>query len=202
MRRIAAVLLTSALVGCGVPQQDMPRALDRDDAPFRVFDSEVAPAPQGDLSIELWFVLDEQPVPVERSVEGPGSPRQVLDQLLEGPTEAELAEGYSSAIPQLELQEVTVEEQVAVVTFVALTEQVQVEAYAQIVATLDGRPDIVGVRFRTDAGDVPVPDGEGVFSPGAVSQDDYAELLGLSPTPTPTAEPPQATRPTPTPAAS
>lgn len=190
MKRIAVVLLAGALAGCGVPQEDVPRALERDDAPFRVFEPDVAPSPQGDLQIELWFVLNGQAVPVERSVELPGSPRQVVEQLLNGPTETELSNGFSSAIPtSLELRDVAVDGRVAVVTFEELNEQVQVEAYAQIVASLDGRPSVDGVRFRDADGDASVPNGEGLLGAGAVSQDDYAVLLGLAPA-TPAPAPP------------
>lgn len=180
-RVLLTVLTALALASCGVPQDAAPRALDRGNAPFGVFDSEAAPAPQGELAAELWFLRNRQPVPVPREVEQPGSPRQVLGQLLAGPTETELADGLSTAIPTtLQLVELSLEEGTAVVTLTGLTEQVQVEAYAQIVATLDARPGVSGVRFRDAVGDVPVPRGDGGLSSGAVTRSDYDVLLGLA----------------------
>lgn len=183
MRRPAVALLAAlVLTGCGVPQDDTPRALDREAAPFRVFEPAEVPAPQGDEQAVLWFVRDTQAVPVVRAVESPTSPRDLLEQLLAGLTDAELAAGYTSAIPtSLRLLDLDVEEGIAVVTLEGLNEQVQVEAYAQIVATLDGLPGITGVRFRDPNGDVPVPDGDGVLESGAITRDDYAVLLGLAP---------------------
>lgn len=198
------LLLALALSGCGVPQDDVPRVLDRDTAPFRVFEQDVEQAPQGDLQIDLWFVRGTQPEPVERAVEVPGSPRQVLEQLLRGPSESDLAAGYSTAIPtSLRLRDVTLSEGIAVVTLEGLTEQVQVEAYAQMVATLDARPNIEGVRFRTLDGDVSVPRGDGKLSSGAVTRDDYGVLLGLvpptnGPTPDPAGTAPAEPAPAPT----
>jgi hypothetical protein len=197
VKRLLLVLVVLLTTACGVPQEEQPRALLREDAPFRIFDSQVAPPPQGVLQAELWFLRGEQPVPLPRPLELPGSPQQVLEQLLGGPTEAELGQGLSSALPDtLDLIDLTVTEGVAVVTLAGLNEQVQVPAYAQIVATLDGRPDISGVRFRTPDGDVPVPRGEGGLSSEALTREDYAVLLGLRPAPplgstaTPTPGPP------------
>lgn len=185
-RGVTALLLVLLASACGVPQDDAPRSLDRDTAPFRIFERQVAPPPQGELQAEVWFLRSEQPTPVSRPLEQPGTPRQVLEQLLLGPTQAELSGGLASAIPDsIELVDLTVEQGVAVVTLDELTEQVQVPAYAQIVATLDGRPGIDGVRFRTPAGDVQVPKGDGGLSSGAVTRDDYAVLLGLRPPPAP-----------------
>jgi hypothetical protein len=186
----AVLLLALALTGCGVPQDDEPRALDRSAAPFRIFERQVAPPPQGESQVEVWFLRGDQPVSITRPSPPPGSPRQVLEQLLLGPTEVELQSGLSTAIPtSLQLVDVTIAERVAVVTLDGLNEQVQVPAYAQIVASLDGHPLIDGVRFRTRDGDVQVPRGEGGLSSGAVSRDDYAVLLGLvQPEPTGPAE--------------
>lgn len=205
MRRLLLLALLVALPACGVPQDDQPRVLSRDAAPFGVFEREVVPPPQGRLRVQLWFLRGDQPVPVTRPLALPGSPQQVLEQLLRGPTDAELADGLASAIPNsLMLVDLTVVERVAVVTLDELNEQVQVPAYAQIVATLDGRPDVDGVRFRTRDSDVPVPKGDGGLSSGAVTRLDYAVLLGLAPAPTPTpvAPPPPAgpaAEPTPAP---
>lgn len=192
MRRLVLVLLALALVACGVPQDDAPRTLDRATAPFRFFEGDVAPPAQGALEVELWFLRGDQPVPSTRPLELPGSPGQVLEALLAGPTQRELSDGLASAVPQsLEVVDLSVADGVAVVTLdlAGVNEQVQVPAYAQMVATLDGRPGIEGVRFRTRDADVQVPRGDGTLASGAVTRDDYAVLLGLRPSPAPQAEP-------------
>jgi hypothetical protein len=191
MRRLVLVLLALALAGCGVPNDEAPRALDPSAAPFDFFERDVAPPAQGTLQVEMWFLRGEQPVLVERAFEPPGSPRQVLDALLLGPTAAEEQAGLSSAVPaSLELVDLEVTDGVAVVTLAGLTEQVQVPAFAQVVATLDGRPGIAGVRFRTRDADLPVPSGDGTVVSSALTRTDYAVLLGLAPPPPPPPAPP------------
>lgn len=193
MRVVVALAAVLALAGCGIPQDDAPRPLDRAAAPFQVFEPAEVPPPQGDQQAVLWFVRDSQAVPVVRAVESPASPRRLLEQLLAGLTRAELAAGYTSAIPtSLRLLDLDVAKGIAVVTLEGLNEQVQVEAYAQIVATLDGLPGVNGVRFRDPDGDVPVPDGAGVLEAGAVTRDDYAVLLGLVPSASATTPVPDA----------
>ena len=202
MRRAAGALAVLLLAGCGVPQDDAPRALDRADAPFRVFESEAVPTPTGDLAAELWLVRGDRPEPVVRAVPRPGSPEQVLEQLFSGPTEQESAAGLVTAIPTaFELEEVEVEDRIAVVTIDGLGDQVRTDnnvAYAQIVATLDARPEIDGVRFRTEDGDLPVPRGDGSLTDAPVSRASYDELLGQ---PRATAVPPPPVAPAPAPSA-
>lgn len=204
MKRLLLALLAALglVTGCGVPVDESPTALDRGSAPFRVFDRDVAPPPQGDLAVELWFVRGDRLVPVARAVELPGSPQQVLGTLFDGVTETERGAGLSSAIPSaVSLEGFEVEDGIAVVTLEGLTEQVQVQAFAQVVATLTGRPEIDGVRFRADGRDIQVPRGDSSLTEAPVDRDDYAELLGTArrtPTATPTASP-AATTTTPSP---
>jgi hypothetical protein len=201
VRRLAAGLVLLLVAGCGVPQDEAPRALDRAEAPFRVFESEAAPTPTGDLAAELWLVRGDRPEAVLRQVPRPGSPQQVLGQLFSGPTEQESAAGLTTAIPTaFELEDVTVDDGIAVVTLAGLGDQVRTDnnvAYAQIVATLDARPEIDGVRFRTDDGDLPVPRGDGSLTDAPVNRRSYGELLGqpVATTPVPPAPVPSAPAP-------
>ena len=198
MRRLLAALAVVLLTACGVPQEDTPRPLDRDAAPFRVFDLEAVPAEPGDLQVPLFFVRGDRLVPVQRELPLPGSPEQVLRALFTGLTEAERAEGLSSAIPTgVELEGVEVTDRIAVVSLDGLNEQVQVLAFAQIVATLDAREDVVGVRFRTDDGDLRVPRGDGSLTEAPVDQQSYAEQLGLVQDPAAMVVPPEPVPPTP-----
>lgn len=201
MRRLG--LLLSALLllaGCGVPEDDRPTPLDPAAAPFRVFEREEEPTQQGDLLVELWFVRGDRLVPVERAVELPGTPQRVLGTLFEGVTAQEREAGLSSLIPAtVQLEGVTVEDGIAVVDLEDLDEQVQLQLLpvAQIVATLTGRPQVRGVRFRSGGDDLDVPQGDSSLTDAPVDRQAYAELLGLAPPADavlPTAEPsPQAT---------
>ena len=182
MKRLLLVLLAVLLTACGVPEDGAPRALDPSDAPA-VFAPEVVPPPQGDLEVELFYVRDDALVPVARAVPTPGSPKQVLDLLFTGLTEPERSTGLRSAIPVgVSFDGVEVEEGVAAVTLEGLNEQVQVLAFAQIVATLDARTDVVGVRFRSDGSDVQVPRGDGSLTSEPVGASAYATLLGVAET--------------------
>ena len=190
---VLALAAIVVLVGCGVPEDDAPTALDRSSAPFRVFERDVAPPPQGDLAVELWFVRGDRLVPVARAVELPGSPQRVLSTLFDGVTETERRAGLSSSIPSaVSLERLEVQDGVAVVTLDGLNEQVQVQAFAQVVATLTGRPEIDGVRFRADGRDVQVPRGDSSLTEAPVDRDDYGQLLAVG-TPTDAPAPPPAT---------
>lgn len=194
---IGLVVLVVLVAGCGVPQDAAPRALDASAAPFRVFEPEPAPEPEGEVEAELWLVRTDRLVPVQRRLPLPGSPRQVLEQLFDGPTEAERAAGLSSALPSaLELEGIEVRDRLAVVTLEGLGDQVRTDAnvaFGQIVATLDARPEIDGVRFRTPDGDVQVPRGDGSLTDAPVNRASYAELIGepatVSVVPPPPVEP-------------
>lgn len=201
MSRPLLVLLACGLMaGCGVPTDDEPRTLDRAAAPFRVFATQTPAQPDGEAQAELFLVRDGLVQPVQRQIPLPGSAQQVLQQLFEGPTEAESASGLSTALTAgLEPEGLEVRDRIAVVTLENLDEQVrtdQVVALAQIVATLVALPEIDGVRFRSQGRDVPVPRGDGSLTDAPVNRESYAEQLGgvrpssaVPPEPVPAAEP-------------
>lgn len=201
-RVTVAVVVAVLLAACGVPQDEAPRALDPSAAPFLVFEPEPAPQPQGEVEAELWLVRTDRLVPVQRQLRLPGSPQQILEQLFDGPTEAERAAGLSSALPAaLELEDIEVRNRLAVVTLEGLGDQVRTDAnvaFGQIVATLDAHPDIDGVRFRTPDGDVQVPRGDGSLTDAPVNRESYAELIGDPQTTS--VVPPQPVAPIPEPA--
>ena len=184
MRRALAALSVLLATACGVPQDDAPHPLDRGAAPFRVFEPSAAPSPEGEVDVQLWFTRGDRLVPVERVVERPGTPEQVLETLFTGVTDAERADGLTNAIPTaITLDSVEVDDRIAVVTLEGLNEQVRVLAFAQIVTTLDGRPEVDGVRFRSDDRDVQVPRGDGSLTGAPVDRGSYTVLLGAAETP-------------------
>ncbi len=186
---LAAVVL---LVGCGVPQDDAPRALDPAQAPAGAQGRATAvPEPAGNARVILYFVRNGEVVQVIRQVPQPTSVEPLLDLLFAGPTAAEKAAGASSLIPSsLTVLRVEQQGENAVVTLSATDEQVRPEmlAYAQIVATLTPER-AAGVRFRRDDADLPVPRADGSLTDAPVSRLDYLTLLAADPLPTVSAPP-------------
>jgi hypothetical protein len=191
MRRRAAVagLLLVLLPGCGVPQDDQPRALEPREVPFASpTDSPVAEV-VGDREVALGFVQDGTVVLSSRTVEDPRTAEEVLDLLFAGPSPDEFADGLSSLLPPtVTVEDVEVVDRTAVVTLGGPDSEVlrlQPLAYAQVVATLTPAR-ASGVRFRLDDTDLRVPRGDGSLTDQPLARRDYADLLGPPGTPAPT----------------
>jgi spore germination protein GerM len=197
MRVVLAALLAALVTACGVPQDDAPRTLDPGLAPFRIFEPDEVPDQSGEVEVELFFVKSDaqadRVVPVSRRIDLPGSSEQVVEQLFAGPTTSERNSGLSSAVPEtFEVENVDVDGGIALVTLDGVSEQGRTDsvvAFAQIVATLTGRPDVDGVRFRTAEGDLSINRGDGSLTDAPVNRESYAQLLGL-PVPTTAVPPP------------
>jgi len=192
---LATLLAVLLLAGCGVPQDDAPRALDPANAPAGALPSpspSPVPEPVGGARVALYFVRAGQLVPVTRPVPPSTSARSLLTLLFAGPTPAEQETGATSLIPSgLMVQRIEQQGRTAVVTLEGTQSQVrpQVLAFAQIVATLT--PDRAsGVRFRLDGADLAVPRSDGALTDAPVSRLDYADLLAADGLP-PAAVPPR-----------
>lgn len=188
---VAGLLAALLLPGCGVPQDDAPRALEPREVPFASpTDSPVA-EPAGDREVALGFVREGSVVLSSRTVEDPRTPEEVLELLFAGPSPDEFADGLSSLLPStVGVQDVEVTGGTAVVTLGGPDSEVlrlQPLAYAQIVATLTpGRAS--GVRFRLDDTDLRVPRGDGSLTDQPLARRDYADLLAPDmPVPSPSA---------------
>ncbi len=187
--RLLGLALLATLTACGVPQDAEPRALDRADAPFGVFDDAV-PAPEGDGRVALYFVRDDLVVLQTRAVERSTTTPELLDLLLEGPTPEEVAAGTTSALPStFDVERVEVGANgTAVVTLGGGAAQIGPSplGFAQVVATLTAPGRARAVRFRLDGADLPVPRGDGLLTTDPLGRLDYADLLRL---PSPVASP-------------
>jgi hypothetical protein len=192
VRGAAAVAgaLAVLLSGCGVPQDDSPRALEPREVPFASpTDSPVADD-VGDREISLGFVREESVVLSSRTVEDPRTTEEVLELLFAGPSPDERAAGLSSLLPStVTVEDVELVGGTAVVTLDGPDDSEVLRlaplAYAQVVATLT--PDRVsGVRFRLDDTDLQVPREDGSLTDQPLSRRDYAGLLADSAAPAPT----------------
>lgn len=184
MRRLAVVAALLACAGCGVPVDSSPTALDPSAAPFRAYVPSPAPVPVGDSTATLYFVRGGLLEAVRRPIDAPSSPREVLGQLLDGPTGAELSSGLTTALPAtVTVDRLRIVGDVVLVTLGGLSQEEavrgdQLTAFAQVVATLDDVAGIEGVRFRTPDGPLQVPRGDGSLAGGALDRSDYEQLLG------------------------
>lgn len=193
-----AVLLSLVLVGCGVPEDAEPRALDPAEAPFQVF-QQPAQAPQGEGRVALYFVRDDRVVLQTRAVERSTDVDALLELLLEGPTPQQVEAGIRSALPTtFGVEDVEIGRNgVAVVTLTGDSTQISTSplGYAQVVATLTAPGRARAVRFRLDGEDLQVPRGDTSLTAEPVDRSDYADLLALGP-----GAPPPDPSPAPSPA--
>ena len=191
-RALVAVLTTAVLSGCGVPQDDAPRALAPGEAPYASPRTSPVADPEGRGRVPLHFVQEGSVVLTPRPVEGEVSTVELLDLLFGGPAPEEREAGLLSVIPStVTVEDVEMSGDIAVVTLGGPESEVlrlQQLAYAQIVATLTPSR-AAGVRFRLGSSDLRVPRGDGSLTTAPLSRDDYAALLAP---PAPVAPPPSA----------
>jgi spore germination protein GerM len=152
-------------------------------APAVAVPSEPAPEPRGTTTLRVWLVAGERAVPVTRQV--PRVPRigaAVLEELLAGPTAAELDRDLTTEVPEgTRLRGLTITDGVATVDLsgdfeegggtLGLTLRL-----AQVVCTLDQFPTVDGVRFALDGAVVDVFSGDGLVIDEPVACSDYAEV--------------------------
>ena len=179
-RRLAALLAAVVLTGCGVPQDDEPRALLPGEVPY----ASPRPSPVGEAfgsdQVALYFVRDGAVVQSTRPVQEPVTTEELLELLLAGPAPDEFDAGLSSVLPPtVTVEDVELDGSTAIITLDGPDSEVlrlQPLAYAQIVATLTPRP-VSGVRFRLGDTDLRVPRADGSLTAGPLSREDYASLL-------------------------
>ena len=189
--RVAGGLVALLLVaGCGVPQDDSPRALEPREVPFASATESPPAESVGDRQVDLGLIRDESVVLSTRTVEDPLTTEEVLELLFAGPSPDERAGGLSSLLPStITVEDVEMVGGTAVVTLDGPDDSEVLRlaplAYAQIVATLT--PDrATGVRFRLDDTDLRVPREDGSLTNQPLSRRDYAGLLAASAAPAPT----------------
>lgn len=179
VRTVLAVVVLLAVAACGIPTDSEPRLL----ADQATSVPEVDTGGASDATLYFWDAEDEQASPVTRGIDPPVTAQAVLNSLLEGASEQDIAQGLTTNIPADTSGAVeVVREGTATVDMSAswgeLNRPVVTYAYAQVVGTLCELDSIDGVTFRVDGEPIQAPtvnDGE----KPVVTPADYAEL-GLS----------------------
>jgi len=190
---VAAVVLVAA---CGVSSQSRARVVDPSDVPEQLLpapstvpdstpDVVVPPTPPAASDpVQVFFVRDEELVPVTRRLPLPLRVEDAAAAVVAGPDPEARAEGLRSALGEGRPSVVEVHDDGEVVVELTrgvteLSGREQRLALGQLVFTLTGLPGVTGVRFQLDGRPVPVPRGDGTLAEDdePVDRDDYAELL-------------------------
>jgi hypothetical protein len=139
------------------------------------------PAP---ASLEVWFARGEKLVSVKRTHEAtPRVATAAIEALLAGPTSAERASGFDTAIPAgTRLRGISINRGVAIIDLTSeyqsgggsLSMQVRL---GQVVYTLTQFPTVKKVSFRLDGTPVNVFSSEGIVLSHPVGRGDYKDLL-------------------------
>ncbi|MDI1464132.1 GerMN domain-containing protein [Catellatospora sp. KI3] len=183
MRRPLALVTAVCLLaaGCGVPEEDTAREIDRSRHP-RVVDTAPTAQPSGPASERLFLVRDGQLASVQRRLPSEPDAQALLADLLRGPTDAEQQQGLGSALIGSDAAAtVTVVDGTATVELPVAIEGTgrndDVLAFGQIVCTLTGRRDILQVVFTRQGQRIGVPRPDAPLTQQPLRADDYASLL-------------------------
>jgi hypothetical protein len=191
-RRLAVLLLAVLAVcgaaGCGIPPDKGATLAQPRDVPFDLLDASSStgttaiPAPSTPTTrATLFFVQGERLAAASRDLPSPLSAQSVLESLVNGPTDSEIALGLRTALLADDLiRSVGVAGGIATVdlgpAFAEIGGRDQILALAQIVSTLTSLPGVGRVTFTLEGNAVGVPRGDGAITTGSVSRDDYALL--------------------------
>lgn len=187
MRRLL-LLVVLVVAGCGVASESNAHRVPDDDVPFELLAPPTTVRPtttstSPDTStVEVYFAAGDSLVPVEREIERPIEPLDVVEALAAGPDESEQASGITSHLPEDGgIESVTLTGGVATVetlpSFATVPPERQRLALAQVVFTLSARPGVGKVSFAVDGQPVDVPVGDGTLTSAPVSREDYPVVV-------------------------
>lgn len=187
VRGLLAASGAALLVACGIPVDERPRTIPRDDVPFDILVPSTAPStgpgPAAGSPVQVFFVRGERLTAVPRQVSAPVTIKGLLDALVAGPTPAEAASGLRSAIrPQTRVIGVNVREGVARIDLSTPFKEVegedQVPAVGQLVYACTQLPGVIGLQLLVDGKAVEVPTEDGTLTRRRLTRSDFP---GLSP---------------------
>jgi spore germination protein GerM len=186
VRRALAVLALVALVGCGVPDDDAPRAVSAEEIPEALVagattTTMVAVGVQGDLYF-LETQDDQNVLRLEQVTVDNNEPQAALEALVATVPE-ELPEGVLTLIPPgTSVLSTELDDGVLTIDLSADFESVsgepRIQAVAQLVFTAIRMPGPVdGVLFTVEGEQTTVPDADGADIDGPAVRDDYSDLV-------------------------
>lgn len=183
---LALVMTITGLAGCGIPADEHPETL-----PGGVV-SPAVPSPVTSeqpvtqaRTVAIYFVSGGRATPVERTTAEPDV-TVVVALLLAGPTSAEVAAGFRTAVaPGTRLRSASVQGGTVSLdltnAFVEVGGQEQILAVAQLVLTATVVPGVERVSIALDGQVVEVPRADGTLAAGPLSAEDYRGLLNEPP---------------------
>ena len=161
-------MIAVMVAGCAVTADDSPRLFEGSDL-VRIASEMATPAtsvsPGTGEAVELWFVADDELVPVMRVVEVV-TPEVLVGLLVAGPgaDEADLRSAVASTAAVLDVSQAGETVRVNLSDdFALLGGAEELLAVGQVVATLTGTEGIERVSFALEDQDIAVPDGAGVL---------------------------------------
>lgn len=183
MRRLgpvlALVVVAAAGGGCGVPSQSSPQVLRNAALPP---DPTTRPTVAAVVDARVFFVRGDRPVPVTRRAAGSGL-GDVLDALLAGPSDSEIAGGVRTALPADASIDVDGVGAGGVATLEigslldGVTGQEQILAFAQLVLTATAADNVDSVVFERAGNRIEAPTVVGTLVSRPLTSGDYAALL-------------------------
>lgn len=191
---LAAVVVGSLALGpaaCGIPSESEATLARPGDVPFDLLQaaaetsSTTSPASATETA-KVFLVQGEHLATAARSVPAPKTPESVLEVLLQGPNDTEVALGLRTALLGQDVvfvRSIGVSGGIATVdlgpSFGELSLGDEILALAQIVGTLTDLPGIGRVAFTKEGSPTGIPKGDGAFTTESVSKDDYSVVAPL-----------------------
>jgi len=179
MRRLMTVFLATVVVGCGIPFETVPEAVDVD---FVAAADAGDPIP-GDLAaVSIYLVRNDSLVSVTRDLSAPPTLEIVFESLLGSVTQPEQRAGLRTAIPRgTETLSIDVDDATLLLDlnreFAAVGGEEEILAVAQIVMTATSFDGIESVAFQLEGVPTDVPVANGALSVDPVGADDYGALI-------------------------
>lgn len=170
---VAGMILAVVAMGCGVPLQDGPAALQTTPAP-----SPTSPTRGGVRLVTVYMIKGARLVTQPRSA-GDTSAGSALRLLTEGPVESETGHGVTTAVAPGDYVIGEAPGPTTVINvplqFTQIEADLQLLAAAQLVWTVTGQRPRGGVRLTFEGGAIDVPTDRGLTS-GPVRRSDYASV--------------------------
>lgn len=197
---LATTLVATIVGGCGLSSQGGPDHVSTHDMtrvgqPAVPIDTAAPTSTSGVTGqVDVYFLRTQRLVAVPRTVEMIDVPGPAIQALLAGPSDDELTDRVTSAIPSdTPFLDVTVVSGIAVVgvppQFDSLSVPEQILVVAQLTYTLTGIRGIVGLQLANHGSLVDVPNGSGELTFGPVYRADFGSIAPPATTPTTTVTP-------------